>query len=159
MTLLQLTRAIETLAKSEPAVRAIVRNDVLRLNAAPAVKYGAFAWTQGTHTVAGDLVSFQLYLYFVDRLMPAKENEVQVESVAVSSLVHIVKGLEELDAVTVTDGWRIVPFSYRFADECAGAYAELTVSVPVDYTCNAPVEGLEGFEELDGDENILIRKS
>ncbi len=158
MTLLQLTRAIEDLAKNEPTVSSIVRNDILRLNAAPAVKYGAFAWTQGTHSVAGDMVSFQLYLYFVDRLMPSKENEVQAESVAISTLVHILKGLEDVEDVDVGESSRIVPFSYRFADECAGAYTEVTVTVPVDYACNTAVPGLDGFENLDNDENILIRK-
>ena len=70
MDLFTTIRTIEGLAAVQPPVASICRNDIYLLNAAKSVKYGVFAWTQGTHRVSADGSTLRLafYLYYVDRL-------------------------------------------------------------------------------------------
>ena len=86
MTLFETIRAIEAAASRQPSVNMIVRNDVFRLNAAPAARYGVFAWTQQQHVLTDDLMTFAFSLFYVDRLTEDKRNELEIQSVGVATL-------------------------------------------------------------------------
>lgn len=135
MNLLQTIRAIEGVAASQPAVSAIVRNDVYRLNAWPAAKYGTFAWLQNEHTSDqdDDFLHFNFTFFYVDRLTENKGNEVEIQSTGIEVLGNI---LRELDALNIFPGAHTFrSFNERFSDECAGVFCNVTLDVLKDSLC------------------------
>lgn len=129
MTLLQVIRRLEEVALAQPPVASIVENDAYRLNEMPDARYGVFAFTQGRHS-GGATLGLRRYsftLMYIDRLREDHSNEMEVQSTGDFVLDNILRTLaEEWD---VSD-WTIQVFTQRFADDCAGAYAEVTFGVP-----------------------------
>lgn len=135
MTLLELIRRMETVAAGQPAVNMVVRESVYKLNSCPAAKYGVFAWTEGQHRGNADNAfhTFAFTLFYVDRLTADKANGPEIHSVGVEVLGNVLRVLAE--EVGVSE-WRITPFSgQRFADECAGVYATVEITVPAGSAC------------------------
>lgn len=135
MTLLELIRMMEDVAAAQPSVETIVENDVFKLNSCPDVRYGVFAFVQGTHSgsVDSDFMSWQFNLFYVDRLTGDRSNLNEVQSVGVQTIDNILRTMDGR-GVTV-GGYTVVPFSQRFSDECAGVYCAVSLSAPVTNTC------------------------
>lgn len=135
MNLLQVIRAIESVASEQPPVASLVRNDVYRLNSIPAARYGVFAWLQGEHRIALDssLQEFAFTLFYVDRLTFNKDNEIQIQSQGIEVLENILATLAGYGIVAGEHTFRT--FNERFADECAGAFCSVVLEVPKDGTC------------------------
>ncbi|MCR5071212.1 MAG: hypothetical protein K6A62_04725 [Bacteroidales bacterium] len=136
MTLRDTVQIIEDIASQEPAVALIVRNDIFRLNTKPDAMYGVFAWTQQQHSVpmSGDLMRFAFTLYYVDRLTEDKGNELEIQSTAVQVLTNILRALPAADVFPYNVP-TIRTFNQRFSDECAGAFANVTLEVRADTVC------------------------
>jgi len=131
MTLSEVIRAIEIVAKGQPSVNMIVRNDVFRINSAPNVLYGVFAWLQREHRyeVETDTMHYSFTFFYVDRLTEDGSNEVEVQSTGISTLRNILQTLDDAD-IYVEDDYTFQTFNQRFLDVCAGAYCNVTFSVP-----------------------------
>lgn len=147
MTLLETIRIIERVAAGQPAVNMIVQNDIFRLNAAPSARYGVFGWTQGIHRrdAGTDIYNFAFTFFYIDRLTEDQGNQVEVQSVGVQTLNNIVRSLDE-GGIETTD-LSFQTFNQRFTDECAGAFCNVTLNVPVDGSC------AEGFGDFNDDFN------
>ena len=146
MTLAQLIKLFEGIAKEQPSINMIVQNDVFRINSAPSLKYGVFAWTQGQHS--GSIHGMQTYsfsLFYVDRLLDDLSNQIEIQSVGCETLGNILRALDEYD-VEVSN-YTMQTFNQRFIDECAGVFCNVTISVLPTSSC------VEEYSELD---NILI---
>lgn len=135
MTFAQFVEELTRVALRQPSIRTVVANDVFRLNALPSAKYGVFSFTQGQHRVNldGGYVRYVMTLFYVDRLTEDASNEIEVQSVGISTLTNIVTTLSDEFGV---GEWTINTFNQRFADLCAGAYATVPIDVPIDYTCS-----------------------
>lgn len=134
MTLLETIRAIERTAVRQPAVNTVVRNDVLRLNTLPDVRYGVVVWTQGQHVIGPDIHTYAFTLFYVDRLTADKSNEVEVQSVGIQTLGNIIASLADA-GIYAEDSWSAQTFNQRFEDECAGVFASVRLQVPADWVC------------------------
>ena len=146
MTLAQLIRLFEGIAKEQPSINMIVQNDVFRINSAPSLKYGVFAWTQGQHS--GNINGMQTYsfsLFYVDRLLEDLSNQIEIQSVGCETLGNILRALDEYDVEV--GNYTMQTFNQRFTDECAGVFCNVTLSVLPTSSC------VEEYSELD---NILI---
>lgn len=133
MTLLDTILALEGAASRQPSIKSIVRGDVFRLNALKDAQYGVFAWSQGQHEYAGDLVNFRFTLYYIDRLTDGGSNEFEVQSTGIEVLGGILRDLE-MRGITLR-GWSIQAFNQRFSDECAGAFATGVLAVGAATLC------------------------
>lgn len=135
MTLVEVIRAIEMVAASQPAVNMIVENDIFRLNAAPDARYGVFGWTQGQHSggASTDTIRYAFTFFYIDRLTEDQGNQVEVQSVGIQTLDNIIRTLG--DRGIWSDDWTFVAFNQRFLDECAGVYCTVTLEAPVAGTC------------------------
>jgi len=136
MNLQQLIRIMERVALKQLTVQTVVENDVFRLNSLPNVRYGVFAWLQRNHrgSVTGPMQTFSFSLFYVDRLRQDERNQVEVQSVGIDTMGNILRTLSEVYDVEV-DEYTITTFNQRFADQCAGAFANVTLRVPADYVC------------------------
>lgn len=135
MTLVEVVKAMEAAAMSQPAVQTIVENDVFKLNSCPDARYGVFAFVQGQHSgsVDSDLMTYQFSLFYVDRLTHDRSNQIEVQSAGVSVLSNILRVLSE--AGIVAGDYSFQPFNQRFSDECAGVYCTVGLSVLRDSSC------------------------
>lgn len=130
MTLLEIIERIKAIAAEQPIIHSIVENDVYRLNAIPDVRYSCFGITQGTHRVElSGMGHYQFYLYYIDRLTESVDNETECVSVGAQVLANIVFTLESMGVWC--EDYDVQPFIQKFADQCAGCYAILTVNAPV----------------------------
>jgi hypothetical protein len=146
MTLLQLIHTIEAIAQKQPTINMIVQNDVFRINSAPSLKYGVFAWTQGQHS--GNLQgqnSFSFSFFYVDRLTEDLGNQIEIQSVGCETIANILRTLEEHDIEV--GNYTMQTFNQRFTDECAGVFCNVTLSVTPSYGCS------EIYPDYDNDFN------
>lgn len=146
MTLAQLIRLFEGIAKEQPSINMIVQQDVFRINSAPSLKYGVFAWTQGQHS--GNINGMQTYsfsLFYVDRLLEDLSNQIEIQSVGCETLGNILRALDEYDVEV--GNYTMQTFNQRFTDECAGVFCNVTLSVLPTSSC---------AEEYSENDNILI---
>lgn len=134
MTLCETIQLLEDIAAAQPAVNCIVQADAFKLNERPDLRYGIFAWVQGTHveSAANDIRQFAFNLFYIDRLTASKDNRLEVQSVGVEVLGNIIRTVA--DELGVSD-WQLHPFEQRFKDECAGVWASVTLQVPVSFPC------------------------
>jgi hypothetical protein len=136
MTLIEVIRAIESIASSQPSIKMVVENDVFRLNSRPDAKYGVFAWTQGQHTTSIDssVINYSFSFIYVDRLRADMGNQIEIQSVGIETLDNIIRTLDEIGIYTDTS-YSFQVFNQRFLDECAGVFCNVTLSVPVNSIC------------------------
>lgn len=135
MTLWELTKIIDVVAAAQPAVHSVIPRDVFLLNNERRARYGVFCAVQRQHTLTlgSDFVTYGFYLYYIDRLLPDKTNTTEVQSVGIETLRNICEQLREVgvDFSELT----ITPFTERFADECAGVFASVEISVEAGSLC------------------------
>ena len=132
MTLRELYIEIERIAGSVPDIRTIVENDILRLNTMRSAEYSVFGITQESHRSSQGWMDFTLNLFFIDRLLNAGDNELEVQSHAIEVLRAVLMRLGE--SVEVGEV-QYNTFTQRFQDLCAGAWATVTVRTP-ESDCN-----------------------
>lgn len=154
MTLLETIRTIETVALQQATVHTVVENDVFKLNDMPDVKYGVFAFTQGQHTSTtdGGFTTYGFSLFYIDRLNEDRSNQIQIQSTGERTLRNILLILA--DEGIESSPYTIQPFNQRFADECAGVYCDVQLTVSNDGTCPdwvpaIPPQDIISQEELD----------
>jgi hypothetical protein len=135
MTLAQLIRIFERVARQQPSLKMIVQSDVFRINSAPSLKYGVFAWTQGQHS--GTINGMQTYnftFFYVDRLQEDKSNQIEIQSVGCETMGNILRTLAEEYDIEVGN-YSIQPFNQRFTDECAGVFCNVSFQVLPTMVC------------------------
>lgn len=136
MTLVEVIKVINFVASRQPSVHLIVENDVFRLNEMADAKYGAFAWTQGQHTTSADSddINFSFTFFYVDRLKNDRSNELEIQSVGTQTLNNIIRVLDDY-GVYCDNSFTFQVFNQRFADECAGVFCNVILSVPMSARC------------------------
>lgn len=153
MNLYQVITAIEQTAAMQPPIGTIVRNDIFRLNASPIVRYSTFAWLQGEHRDADDMMEWNFTLFYVDRLTERRDNEVQIQSTGIECLQNVLLGLEALGIFAEEHSFQT--FNQRFADECAGVFCRVVLRAAKNDLCEVTWEGFKGdFSPLDYNEDF-----
>lgn len=136
MTLVEVIKVIEVIAARQPSVHMIIENDVFRLNEKADAKYGVFAWTQGQHStrVEGNSIDFAFNFFYIDRLKNDRSNQLEIQSVGTQTLDNIIRTLDDI-GIDIDNTYTFQVFNQRFADECAGVYVNVILSVPVNSIC------------------------
>lgn len=145
MTLSQLIQTIERVASMQPSINMIVQQDVFRINSAPSLKYGVFAWTQGQHSGSiNGMLTYSFSLVYVDRLLEDLSNQIEIQSVGCETIGNILRALDEYDVEV--GNYTMQTFNQRFTDECAGVFCNVSLSVMPITRC----------AEDNGEENDVI---
>ena len=136
MTLVEVIKVIEVIAARQPSVHMIIENDVFRLNEKADARYGVFAWTQGQHStrVDGNSIDFAFNFFYIDRLKNDRSNQLEIQSVGTQTLDNIIRTLDDI-GIDIDNTYTFQVFNQRFADECAGVYVNVILSVPVNAIC------------------------
>lgn len=97
-----------------------------------------FSSPTGTHTVAENTTTFDITLYYIDRLLTDYSNDIDIFSSAIENLKNLINGIKELPGVLdVTDDYTIRNFANteKMNDSLAGAYAQVRIKVVNDTIC------------------------
>lgn len=142
MTLEETIRTLEAVALQQQSVAMVIDNDIFKLNTIPNAKYAVFAYTQGEHltSVSGDLATYRLTLFYVDRLLADKSNQTEIQSTGTQVLRNILTMMSELDFQV--DNMPIQPFTQQFVDECAGVYCSVAIGAANGCEC------MPGFSDV-----------
>ena len=129
MNFIQILKKLEAYSLSLPYVHSTNLGDIYEyLNGKPNVKYASVNIDINQSTRNDNLISYSVYLYYVDRLVEDKSNWMEVKTTAEQVLNSIVNYAAKIG--DVDDGWTINYFEQQFADYCAGGYVQFNLEVP-----------------------------
>ena len=129
MNFIQILRKLEAYSLSLPYVHSANLGDIYEyLNGKPNVKYAAVNIDINQSTRNDNLITYSVYLYYIDRLTEDKSNWMEVKTTAEQVLNSIVNYAAEIG--DVDDGWTINYFEQQFSDYCAGGYVQFNLEVP-----------------------------
>lgn len=137
-----LVNSIKKIGQAIPNINTVVLSDIFELNSKPDVDYSVFAIIQDTHRQDDDFFYFNFVLYYVDRLLNDKSNQLEIQSHGIQLLSTVISKIEELGLIVNHDVVQTTyqTFTQRFSDECAGVFARVEIMVPVD--CQIPYDVL-----------------
>ena len=151
MNFIQILKRLETYSMSLPYVNEVNLGDIYEyLNGKPNVKYAAVNIDITQSTRNDNLTSYNVYLYYVDRLKEDKSNWKEIKTVGEQVLSSIINYAAR-DLGDIDDGWTITFFEQQFVDNCAGAYVNFNLEVP-------NVLGDCLIDEYEDDEEKLIER-
>lgn len=129
MNFIQILKRLEAYAISLPYVNDVNLGDLYEyLNGKPNVKYASVNIDINQSTRNDNLISYSVYLYYIDRLTEDKSNWKEVKTTAeqtLNSIINFAAGFGDVD-----DGWTINYFEQQFADYCAGGWVQFNLEVP-----------------------------
>ena len=129
MNFIQILKKLEAYSLSLPYVHSTNLGDIYEyLNGSPNVKYASVNIDINQSTRNDNLITYSVYLYYVDRLVEDKSNWMEVKTTAEQVLNSIVNYAAKIG--DVDDGWTIHYFEQQFADYCAGGYVQFNLEVP-----------------------------
>ena len=137
MTLFEIINKLKDIAISKPNINYVGDGDVYTLNSLPNIDYSVFFITQNDHSIYQDTITYNLNLFYIDRISDSEDNVLNIQSDGMLQLTNIINALVFTEDVDVEGDITFVPFIQRFADQCAGVYC--TVRFVVDNnlgTCN-----------------------
>ena len=137
-----LVNSIKKIGQAIPNINTVVLSDIFELNSKPDVDYSVFAIIQDTHRQDDDFFYFSFVLYYVDRLLNDKSNQLEIQSHGIQLLSTVISKIEELGLIVNHDVVQTTyqTFTQRFSDETAGVFARVEIMVPVD--CQIPYDVL-----------------
>ena len=129
--LTNLKNQIGEIALSQPEVNAYGEGSVYDLlnSGGKIEKYAAVVTTFQSASIVDDNYTATVNLFYIDRLTKFDDNNrLQVQDTAVHTLHNILLQLaEEYDV----ENENYTLFTQKFADNCAGAYATLKITLPI----------------------------
>ena len=129
--LTNLKNQIGDIALSQPEVNAYGEGSVYDLlnSGGKIEKYAAVVTTFQSASIVDDNYTATINLFYIDRLTKFDDNNrLQIQDTAVQTLHNILLQLaEEYDV----ENESYTLFTQKFADNCAGAYATLKITLPI----------------------------
>lgn len=129
MTLIEIVKQFENIAKKMPNINYVGNGDIYSLSTLPNVEYGAFFITQTNHQMSENTIDYSLTLFYVDRLLSDGSNKLAIQSNGITMLANIINVFAmKNEDVEVNYDIQYTTFLQRFADECAGCYCNVVIT-------------------------------
>lgn len=122
MTLFELINKLKDIAIRKPNINYAGDGDVYTLNSLPDINYSVFFITQNEHSIYQDTITYNLNLFYIDRISDSEDNVLNIQSDGMLQLTNIINTLVFSEDVDVEGDITFVPFIQRFADNCSGVY-------------------------------------
>ena len=140
MTLKYLLNEISRTAIRQKCINyAAAGSDIYQLNVLRVDSYPVlFISPTGNHTVNENTTTYEVTIYYLDRLTEGNFNDVDIQSVAIEQLKNMVRWIAVFDGVVrVSDEYQITNFieTEAFNDRVAGAYCTIEIEVLNAFTC------------------------
>lgn len=129
MTLYEIVNELIDIAKKQPNINHCGEGDIYELNSKPNINYSVFWVTQQNHSQGENTVSYNLILYYVDRLMNDASNRLKVQSQGMLEINNIINIFNQMNQdIQIEYDINYTTFTHRFSDECAGVFANVTIT-------------------------------
>ena len=125
MTLFEIINKLKDIAISKPNINYVGDGDVYTLNSLPNIDYSVFFITQNDHSIYQDTITYNLNLFYIDRISDSEDNVLNIQSDGMLQLTNIINTLVFTEDVDVEGEITFVPFIQRFADQCSGVYCNV----------------------------------
>lgn len=136
MNIVQLYEYIKQYALTIPIVKSYYNTSVYECWNNQEVKYGSVVFAVKSVKEQNSITKFDCVLYYGDRLNENKSNRDSIQSDAIGVINNIVSRLNCSDNIEfVTYPVQSTIFEQKFADELAGAYANLTIDLQSTGDC------------------------
>ena len=140
MTLKNLIDRIAKLAIDQKCIQySAAGTSIYQLNPKQVDAYPVlFQSPTGDHIVTENTTTYEITLYYLDRLTEDSINDIVIYSASIEQMKNIVRGIELLDGVLkVVDGYTITNFAdtESFDDRLAGAYTTIQIVVENNDIC------------------------
>lgn len=126
MTLFEIINKLKDIALSKPNINYAGEGDVYILNSLPNIDYSAFFITQNQHSIDSNTITYNLNLFYIDRISDSEDNVLNIQSDGMLQLTNIINTLVFSEDVDVDGEINFVPFIQRFADNCSGVYCSVS---------------------------------
>ena len=130
MTYQEIVTAFNNISLTQPNVNQYIKSgNIYDLSSDRNAKFSVFCVTPGTHTtnLREGYTTYNLFLYFVDRLKSDESNKLVVQSTALETLKNIIRVfVSTYDVECDTVDFEV--FTERFSEVCAGAYATISIT-------------------------------
>ena len=126
MTLFEIINKLKDIALSKPNINYAGEGDVYTLNSVPDINYSAFFITQNEHSIDSNTITYNLNLFYIDRIADSEDNTLNIQSDGILQLTNIINNLVFSEDVDVDGEINFVPFIQRFADNCSGVYCSVS---------------------------------
>lgn len=140
MTLKYLLNTISTTAINQKVINySAAGSDIYQLNALRVDSYPVlFTSPTGNHIVNENTTTYELTLYYLDRLTEDNINDIDIQSVAIEQLKNMVKHIATFDGVvSVSEEYNITNFieTEAFDDRLGGAFCTIQIEVLNSFIC------------------------
>lgn len=113
--------------------------DIYQLNARKIDAYPVlFVSPTGNHLVEKNTTTFEITLYYFDRLLEDNSNDIDIYSTSVEQLKNLIIWIADIEGIVeIQDGYNITNFSEveTFNDRIAGSYTTIQIEVINDTIC------------------------
>ena len=130
MTLKETINKFLKIARKQPNIGYTGEGDIYTLNSLPNLEYSVFFVTQQQHNQSEDVISYNLILYYVDRLTETGDNTLDIQSNGIIMLGNIINTFINENDADINYDITYQTFLHKFSDACAGVYATISVDVP-----------------------------
>lgn len=129
MTLKECINKFLNIGKKQPNINYVGEGDIYTLNSLPNIDYSVFFVTQQQHLQDENTITYNLILYYIDRLTEKEDNTLDVQSNGVVMLGNIINTFINENDADINYDITYQPFTHRFSDACAGVYANVKIDV------------------------------
>lgn len=128
MSLYEIVKSLQEIAKQQPNINYVGEGDIYILNTQPNIDYSVFFITQTNHSQYENTIEYKLTLFYVDRLMTDESNRLKIQSEGIMMLGNIINIFnQKYPDVEVEYNVNHTTFLQKFADSCAGVFADVTI--------------------------------
>lgn len=124
----EVVNIIKDTALQHPFVRTCLLN-VWKINSEEDIKYPVVSIGVRDVVPTSQTITYTMNIFYADRLMSNRDNQLEIKSVAIDVLTEIINKLEDENHFVI-DIDNITLFNERFADLCAGGVATVTITTP-----------------------------
>lgn len=139
MTYEELTYKLCSYAIKVSGINYAAEGDVYDLNADTIKNYPVFYVTApGTHDETNNVITYNVTLFYIDRLNYDSKNYTQIQSTGINVLHQIISKLKYDDSILdIALPIQYQPFTEpeRFSDKCAGVYCSISITTAALNNC------------------------
>lgn len=129
MSLKEVITKFLKIAQRQPNIGYASEGDIYTLNTMKNTEYSVFFVTQQQHQQSEDTITYNLILYYVDRLVEDDANMLDIQSNGIILLGNIINTFINENDADISYDITYQPFTHKFSDACAGVYANVKIEV------------------------------
>lgn len=132
MNVNNILRTIKDIASSVKTVRSAYDGDVYTIWNTNEVKYASFVVAISSAGKSDNIRTYNLVLYYGDRLTQDGKNKNSVWDDALNTLQSVINKINTLDDVEIDNNYTIRLFEQKFTDDLAGGFVEVELQAEDD---------------------------